>query len=660
MGRTAERALFDAVLAGEEAAAVLWVHGPGGIGKSALLDRFAEAARAAVRPVVRVEGRRTDPVPGAYADAVAGALGQPGVVVLADTFERAGDAVEDWFRRDFVPRLPEDAVVVVAGRRAPAPGWRADSGFGGLLRVIGLRELPPGDAAALLDARGAPFELRERLLAFAGGHPLALALGAQAGPGASDPAGWVPGHDVIRTLLAELVGSVPSPAHRHVLEICAHAYDTTEELLRSVLDEDEDAGALFDWLRGQPFAESGPGGVYPHDLVRDVLDADLRWRDPRGYEAMHRGIRRHLLERVRSARGPEVPRTLGALSFLHRHGGVMPDFVTWRRQDDVHEDGAVPGDRAALRALAARAEGAESARLVDFWFTRSPEAFHVYRRGLGEEPVAFMVWLRLAAPDDAETGADPVVAAAWEHSRAAGPVRAGEHLALARFMVDPAAYQRPSPVTDLVQMRILSEWLRATRPAWSYLVVADPKFWEAQMDYLDQHLVPGEVVVGDRTFRLYAHDWRAVPVGSWLDRHAAQELFGPRARTAHPRPDLVVLSREQFGAAVREALRSWRRPDRFGAGPLTRGRLVADADGEPAEALRRVLAEAVEVLAHDPGTARLHRALVTTYFRSVPTQEAAAERLGLPLSTYRRHLSQGIEEVCDILWSREVYGTAGE
>ena len=37
---------------------------------------------------------------------------------------------------------------------------------------------------------------------------------------------------------------------------------------------------LFTWLRDLPFIEHGPRGVFPHDLAREVLDADLRWRDP--------------------------------------------------------------------------------------------------------------------------------------------------------------------------------------------------------------------------------------------------------------------------------------------------------------------------------------------------------------------------------------------
>jgi hypothetical protein len=310
--------------------------------------------------------------------------------------------------------------------------------------------------------------------------------------------------------------------------------------------------------------------------------------------------------------------------------------------------------------MTAATEGEASARIVDFWLSRQPAAFHVYRDLGSGEAVAFMAWLRLTGPLDEETGADPVVAAAWKHSRSAGPVRAGEHLALARFMVNPAAYQRPSPVTDLVQMRILSEWLRSTHLAWSYLVVADPEFWKPQMDYLDQQLIPEEAAVGDRSYRLYAHDWRAVPVEPWLDRHIAQELFGPQDSLANPSAELLVLSRAEFDAAVRDALRSWRRADLLASSPLTRSRLTAASDRTPAAALRQILPETVEILAREPRTEQFHRAVTTAFFRGAPTQEAAAERLGLPLSTYRRHLARGLEEVCDLLWNRELYGTAAE
>jgi len=43
-----------------------------------------------------------------------------------------------------------------------------------------------------------------------------------------------------------------------------------------------------------------------------------------------------------------------------------------------------------------------------------------------------------------------------------------------------------------------------------------------------------------------------------------------------------------------------------------------------------------------------------TYVQPAPTQEQAAEQLGVPFSTFRRHLNKGLERVADILWEREV------
>lgn len=71
------------------------------------------------------------------------------------------------------------------------------------------------------------------------------------------------------------------------------------------------------------------------------------------------------------------------------------------------------------------------------------------------------------------------------------------------------------------------------------------------------------------------------------------------------------------------------------------------------EALRGMLTEALDALALDPPAEKHHRAVVTGLLRGAPTREAAAERLGLPLSTFRRHLSRGLERVRSSLWAME-------
>jgi predicted ATPase len=54
---------------------VLYVHGPGGVGKTALLAAFAEAAEAVGVPVWRVDLRDVEPSPPSFLAAVAGAMG---------------------------------------------------------------------------------------------------------------------------------------------------------------------------------------------------------------------------------------------------------------------------------------------------------------------------------------------------------------------------------------------------------------------------------------------------------------------------------------------------------------------------------------------------------------------------------------------------------
>ncbi|KOV59647.1 hypothetical protein ADK64_32670 [Streptomyces sp. MMG1121] len=47
-------------------------------------------------------------------------------------------------------------------------------------------------------------------------------------------------------------------------------------------------------------------------------------------------------------------------------------------------------------------------------------------------------------------------------------------------------------------------------------------------------------------------------------------------------------------------------------------------------------------------------ALTAGYFSGASTQEAAARRLGLPYGTYRRHLRQGLDLLCEVLWEQEL------
>jgi hypothetical protein len=142
----------------------------------------------------------------------------------------------------------------------------------------------------------------------------------------------------------------------------------------------------------------------------------------------------------------------------------------------------------------------------------------------------------------------------------------------------------------------------------------------------------------------------------WTERALARDVEVSRPDRG---PTFLVLSHPDFEAAVRQGFKDLRRPDLLAGNPLLRTRLVADhADEQPVgpAALAAVLREAAASLVAHPRDDKLLRALDRTYLRPASTQEAAAEVLGLPFSTYRRHLTQGMARVVATLWDQEVHG----
>ncbi|HEX4252577.1 MAG TPA: BTAD domain-containing putative transcriptional regulator [Pseudonocardia sp.] len=528
VGRGAERTLFAAAIEGSpDMFVALFLHGPGGVGKSTLLHRLADDATAAGRTVVRVDGRTVEASVTSFEHAATAALGDANTVLLIDTFERCAE-LETWLREEFLPKLADGAVVVLAGRHPPSPAWRADPSWSGALLCRALGDLAPPDAGDLLESRGVPVHARESVLSRVGGYPLALSLAAEVARH-SDPRAstWSPNQDIIETLLNQLVGAVPSPTHRFALHVCAHAYVTTQELLRVVMPG-ADAAELFSWLRVQPFIESGPAGLYPHDIVRDVLDADLRWRDPAAYESIHRGIRLHVLDGLSSriADGAATVASMRSVRHLLRHSGVPTQYLTAHGESEAEEDRLRPTDRPALLEMTAATEGPESARIVEFWLQRQPSAFSVYRHRATGSPVAFMSWVKLRKPRDLEMESDPVVAAAWEHTHRTAQVRSGDHISVARHLVYPACYMRPSPVMDLMQVRMMAGFLNEADLAWSYVAVANPELWQPWMAYLNMTRVPHSPSVDGHQFGVFGHDWRLEPPEAWRDRHVVHELWG--------------------------------------------------------------------------------------------------------------------------------------
>jgi hypothetical protein len=678
VGRDAERALFQATLAAPDLPfCLLYLYGPGGVGKTTLLKEFEMLCAEGGVAALRLDGRNIDPTPAAFVAALQAALGLAAEAapleeiaarggrhaLFIDTYELLAP-LDTWLRDDFLPQAPDNLLVALAGRRAPAAGWGADPGWRDMIRVMPLRNLSAEESRAYLSRCQIPPAQHVRVLDFTHGHPLALSLVAdvfaQRGDFDFQPEA---APDVVKALLEDLVQKAPGPAHRTALEACALVRLMTEDLLDTMLAM-PDTHELFEWLRGLSFMEAGALGLFPHDLAREALAADLRWRNPAWYAELHRRARNYYLTGLQKASERDQQRILFDYVFLHRDNPVMKPFFEWQESGSVPPDRLRPADREPLIAMVESFEGPESAAIAAHWLDRQPEGAIVFR-DLEGAPTAFMLTIALEKAAAADFAMDPGAGGLWRYVQTHAPLRPGETAIAFRFWMARDTYQSVSPTQSMIAINTIRYFMTTPGLAFSFSVLADAEFWTPVFLYSDQTPIPeAGFVVGGRHYTPFGHNWRAVPPLAWLALLAEREVT-TMSEPPPPSPvttRLVVLSEDRFTEAVRDALRDFTRPDALRHNPLLLSRLVVDKAGASARpdaavsALQALIRQACARLEAAPQDAKLYRALHATYLRPAPTQEAAAEQLDLPFSTYRRHLKSGLTRVAEILWQWEIQG----
>jgi hypothetical protein len=619
VGRAAELARLEGLLTHDPPVSVVLLHGPGGVGKSALMRQLARRAAAGGATLVEVEARGLAPLAEELDRALAPAMTARRPLVLLDSWERLA-ALDGHLRRHLLPRLPAEALVVIASRHAPGRSWFS-AGWDHLVLDLPLSPLGADEADALLALRGVQDAgRRAAAVAWAGGSPLALVL-------VSDPSVDVPAEpdgeappEVVDALLRRLLDSRPEGDGRAVLAVAALARVTTPALLAAVLP-DVDAARCFAWLCEHPSAEPLGDGVTLHDLVGRALRADLRGREPE----LERDLRRRLVDAL-YARGPVdgLLRLTLDLQHLVQDPAIRWGFA-WDPTGQLRIDTPRLGD---ADAIAARSGRAARVWLADArrWFDEAPERVAVVR----DEDDIIAGYGIAATPANAPAFAaeDPVIGPRLRHAARKVP---GGAAVVFRQAVD-LTHGTGASVTSLLGLAgILGSGL--ANPAAAYLPIVRGDLAAEAFSAACGARAIDELVVERAGVRVECHSLDYGPGGLLAFQHAAvyRELGLP------PPASLPTLEE------VRQALRQLDAPALLARGPL------APATGTLAERAAAVRARIEQAVDEEFGESvedrELRAALVRAYLDPAASPEEAAAELDLSRAAYLRRLRAAVARV---------------
>jgi len=546
---------------------VTFVHGASGIGKTTILRALdATLAERGVRRVF-VDGRDVEPTPRgvlwalerslgtgkATASSVGAALGEtPGRgVVIIDSYEALGLA-DSWLRTVFVPALTENVRLVIGTRLPPGPQWTQALEWRGLVDTLELQPLDDAHAHALLARFGVPRDEAERIVAIAGGLPVALTLAGAAAATATPMPDRPPTHEqVLAELARRFVDGLDDRQVREAVEAASVVRRLTAPLLEALVPEGVPE-LLFARLRALAFCTMESDGLRLHEAVRGAVAAELRAADPGRYRRYQQVAWRRLDTELRRTGRHELWRYTADLIHLvanpvWRHAFFPPGSTT------LAVEPARPSHTPAIRALAARHERPTAAGLIELWLEEAFHAFHVVLDAAGEV-VGFYCLCDAARATPRLVREDPV-AAAWSAHLAEQPMRNGEVALFLRRWLSADAGEAPSPAQAAGWLDIKRTYLEL-RPSLRrvYLALQDlSPYAEVASTLGFEPLGPHPVELGDTTFQSAVLDMGPDSVDGWLSRLVAAELglksksILDRARRGVRRSDgFLPLTRREF------------------------------------------------------------------------------------------------------------------
>jgi hypothetical protein len=614
-------------LAGRSPQRIFHVHGPGGVGKSALLRALARQAHADGHPVVGIDGRLVAPTPDALTAAVAEA--GDGALLLID---EADELLPLRFELRHLLRtaLPASTVVVIAGRAAPGREW-FDEGLDQVTADVVVRPLDSTEARELLGRYGVTeATAADQLLTWAAGYPLALTVGANLLGAPPEPTssngrlGTASGDALDEVILARLGGRELADVDPDVLDVACLAPAVDARLLAAVLPGRPTRNGLAQ-LRALSVSEQLGSRTTLHRLVRSALRSRLKETDPDRYRTIVLRVAAHLHQRANS----EDPMIALELASLIENPAVRFGFDA---STSHYADFVRPGDVEEVGAFTGAADTAWFARFRR-WCEEQPRQAIAVRRATGELAAMSVVCMLDEMPawadDDIETG--PVL----RHVRAHGQFERAAHMHDTIILEDPADVAACAEVVRVGNAGAMVGAVGTRNPQYMYVTAARWNDFDGTEPLGYQDIAALRRSDDERELHTMMSDFGpdGVP-GQMYAIVLAEQQAEPSPSDTNP-----------TGLAVLDAVRSFHDDAALAAGPL------APADGTEAARAAAVRARVEDALVEAFGSSEadqlLRRAIERTYLDPDGGHGIAQRELHMSRSSFYRHLQRARQQLVD-------------
>ncbi len=645
-GRRAELDLLGRCMAEDSQVSVVHIVGPGGIGKSALLREIARRARDQGREVISVDGRELGPEPGALEAALRAAATGQRPLVLLDSYEQMV-ALDGYLRRDLLPALPDQTLVLIAGREAPDPAWFT-GGWEAITVRLDVGGLQAAEAQSLLAAAGVADERVPAIIDWASGSPLALTLAAETA--SADP-GWNAAiepdrPEILRALIHRLAETELRNVRLPALAVAAIARTTTPELLRAVLSggiqggrppmagPHDDPDDVYKQLCELTVTEPLGDGITLHELLRKALRADLRQRN----SELERELRRKIIDYLylEAIAGQQL--LLIDMAHLVENPFTRWGFC-WEGSVGYRLDVVRDGDAEEIGRHVDMLQNQPWWELSRRYFEEAQDRVAVVR-DLRDKPCGFLVCMSVpTAPGFAD--ADPLTGPWLSHAR--------QHLASGESVLWQAAVDltRQGQVQGMLGMAgVLRSGVHNPRFVYLPIDAGLPGAVEFARALGAEHLAGLDAVIGSHSVQCHRMDFGPGGLMGFIRDQVYRELglrppeLANAAAAAQQPPARADLE------TVRHALRNFLVPHELARNPLARG----ETSQQRAESVRRQVRAAERLAFGDSENEKLlRRVLIAGYLEPGRSHEEAASRLLLSRAAYFRRLRTAVERLAEYL-----------